>query len=44
MRKDQERQALRSLPLKGAASAPGVPADAAYFEALRNRARQPKRA
>jgi antitoxin ParD1/3/4 len=44
IRKDQERQALRQLLLEGAASPPGLPADAAYFERLRRSARQSKRA
>lgn len=39
IRKDQDRQQLRSLLLAGAASAPGVPADAAYFDSLRSRVR-----
>jgi antitoxin ParD1/3/4 len=38
IRKDQERERLRGLLLDGAASAPGVPADAAWFDALRRRA------
>ncbi len=37
IRKDQDRQQLRALLLAGAASAP---ADAAYFEALRDRVRK----
>lgn len=37
IRKDQDRQRLRGLLLAGAASAPGSPADAAYFEGLRKR-------
>ena len=36
---DQDRQQLRSLLLEGARSAPGVRADAAWFEVLRGRAR-----
>ena len=40
IRKDQDRLQLRSLLLAGAASAPAAPADAAYFEALRNRVRK----
>lgn len=39
IRKDQDRQHLRSLLLGGAASAPTAPVDAAYFEALRERVR-----
>jgi len=40
IRKDQERERLRSLLLDGAASAPTAPADDAYFETLRRRVRQ----
>lgn len=39
IRKDQDRQRLRQLLLDGASSAPTAPADAAYFEDLRNRVR-----
>jgi antitoxin ParD1/3/4 len=39
IRKDQDRQHLRSLLLAGAASAPAAPADADYFESLRARVR-----
>lgn len=39
IRKDQDRQTLRQLLLDGGASEPGEPADAAYFEQLRHRAR-----
>lgn len=35
IRKDRDRHFLRSLLLEGAESAPGGPADAAYFDALR---------
>lgn len=43
IRKDQERQQLRSLLLAGAGSQPAGPADAAYFKALRSRvARRPR--
>lgn len=42
IRKDQERQRLRSLLLEGAASAPASPADGAYFDRLRERARRRK--
>lgn len=35
IRKDQDRQALRSLLLAGATSEPGAPADAEYFASLR---------
>jgi antitoxin ParD1/3/4 len=40
IRKDQERQRLRGLLLAGAGSAPGSPANAAYFEGLRDRVRR----
>lgn len=40
IRKDQERQHLRGLLLAGAASAPAAPADARYFDGLRNRVRK----
>lgn len=40
IRRDQDRQRLRGLLLAGAASAPGSPADAAYFERLRDRVRK----
>lgn len=40
IRKDQDRQQLRSLLLEGATSAPTVPADADYFESLRDRVRK----
>ncbi|MFZ2288992.1 MAG: type II toxin-antitoxin system ParD family antitoxin [Halopseudomonas yangmingensis] len=39
IRKDQDRQQLRSLLLAGAATAPATTADASYFEALRERVR-----
>lgn len=39
IRKDQDRVQLRELLLAGAASAPGSPADASYFEGLRARVR-----
>jgi len=35
IRKDQDRQQLRSMLLAGAHSVPAPPADAAYFERLR---------
>ncbi|MES1979333.1 MAG: type II toxin-antitoxin system ParD family antitoxin [Pseudomonadota bacterium] len=38
IRTDQERRQLRELLLQGAASAPGTPADANYFDTLRARA------
>ncbi|CAH0179400.1 type II toxin-antitoxin system ParD family antitoxin [Roseomonas sp. CECT 9278] len=44
IRKDQDRERLRGLLLDGAASPPTAPADAAYFDALRDGLRQPKRA
>lgn len=37
IRKDRETQRLRSLLLEGAASAPTAPADASYFDRLRQR-------
>ena len=37
IRKDQDRQQLRSLLLAGAASAPTAPVDDGYFAALRAR-------
>ncbi|HJV26812.1 MAG TPA: type II toxin-antitoxin system ParD family antitoxin [Aromatoleum sp.] len=40
IRKDQDRQRLRGLLLAGAASEPGSPANAAYFEGLRDRVRK----
>jgi antitoxin ParD1/3/4 len=40
IRRDQDRQQLRGLLLAGAASAPTAPVDAAYFDALRRRARR----
>lgn len=40
IRKDQDRQHLRALLLAGAASEPTAPADAAYFDSLRNRVRK----
>lgn len=40
IRKDQDRQQLRALLLEGGASAPGAPADTAYFDALRERVRR----
>lgn len=44
IRKDQESLRLRTLLLEGAASPPSDPADAAYFDSLRARARRHKRA
>lgn len=40
IRKDQDRQQLRSLLLAGASSAPAAPADASYFGGLRDRVRE----
>lgn len=40
IRHDQDRVRLRNLLLEGAASPPSEPVDAAYFEALRSRARR----
>jgi len=37
IRRDRERGRLRELVLEGANSGPGVVADAAYFDALRQR-------
>jgi len=39
IRRDQDRQHLRALLLKGAASAPTAPVDADYFEGLRKQVR-----
>lgn len=43
IRKDQDRQRLRSLLFEGASSQPGATADGVYFEALREQVRQRKR-
>jgi antitoxin ParD1/3/4 len=40
IRKDQDRQQLRGLLLDGAASVSTTPADARYFETLRDRVRK----
>jgi len=40
IRHDQDRMRLRALLLDGAESAPAGPADVAFFEALRERARR----
>jgi antitoxin ParD1/3/4 len=39
IRRDQDRLRLRSLLLDGASSSPAAPADANYFDALRERVR-----
>ena len=39
IRRDQDRQRLRSLLLDGLASPPGPTADDSYFESLRDRVR-----
>jgi antitoxin ParD1/3/4 len=41
IRKDQDRQHLRGLLLEGASSPPAAPADAAWFDGLRDRAGKP---
>lgn len=43
LRREQDRQQLRGLLLEGATSAPGSPADAAWFDALRGRVRKAAR-
>lgn len=40
IRKDQDRQKLRSLLIEGAASAPTSPVDNDYFDSLRARVRK----
>ena len=40
IRKDEDRQRLRGLLLEGAESPPTAPADAAYFNRLRDRVRE----
>ena len=40
IRRDQERQRLRDMLLKGAASPRAAPADADYFDRIRNRIRE----
>ena len=43
IRKDQDRQQLRGLLLTGGGSAPTVPVDHDYFDALRARVRNARR-
>lgn len=43
IRRDQDRQHLRRLLLEGVESAASKPADAAYFQDLRDRTRTPSR-
>ena len=40
IRRDQDRLQLRGLLLAGAASVPAAPADASYFDGLRDRVRK----
>ena len=40
IRKEKERQHLRGMSLKGAATSPAGPADEAYFAGLRRRAKR----
>ena len=40
IRKDQDRLQLRGLLLAGVASAPAGPADASYFDGMRDRVRK----
>ena len=42
IRRDQDRQHVRSLLLEGASSAPSEPVGPAYFETLRDRVRARK--
>ncbi len=44
IRKDRDRLQLRGLLLVGAASSPTAPADASYFEGLRDRVRKSAKA
>lgn len=44
IRKEQDRQHLRGLMLQGASSPATAPADASYFDNLRERAVRPKTA
>lgn len=39
IRKERDRERLRGLLLEGAGSVPSVPADGAFFDGLRERAR-----
>lgn len=39
IRRDRDRQHVRGLLFEGGESGPAAPADAAYFETLRNRVR-----
>ena len=43
IRKDQDRQRLRDLPLEGVVSAQAVTADGDYFDRLRCRGREASR-
>ncbi len=43
IRKDRDRLQLRGLLLAGAASEPAAPADASYFDGLRDRVRKAAR-
>ena len=43
IRKDQDRQRLRSLLMEGGASPAAAPADRGYFDALRDRVRRHER-
>ena len=43
IRKDHDRVHLRSLLLQGVESAPGKPANSAYFDNLRDRVKRRKR-
>lgn len=44
IRKDQDRLQLRNLLLAGAVSAPAAPADASYFDRLRDGVRKAAKA
>ena len=43
IRRDQDRQRLRSLLMEGGASPSAAPADRGYFDALRDRVRRHER-